>query len=79
MQSLGFDMPKVSDYINVLIEKVSGYIVASVRLHLVPSVDDLMTRFGLYPSDSSDDMSCLVNIIEFYIYSMGLKKSKEEA
>lgn len=75
IQAVGLDMPKVSDYINVLIEKVSGYILASVRLHLVPSADDLKTRFGLY---SSDDMSCLVNIIEFYIYNMGLKQSKEE-
>ena len=75
VQSLGLDMPSIDEYVNSIISNINNIVIESLRLHVVPSTESVLTKLGIDDIKSTKYVNIIDNIIEFYINNMGLKHS----
>ena len=74
MQSLGYDMPSVTNYIDSVINRISKTIIPSLRLHDRPTTMEVMASLG-QKEDYIVYYNYIKSIINLYIDNMGLKNS----
>ena len=74
MQSLGYDMPSVTNYIDSVINRISKTIIPSLRLHNRPTTMEVMASLG-QKEDYIVYYNYIKSIINLYIDNMGLKNS----
>ena len=78
MLAAGFDVPSVDEYVNTIIAIINKGLFEVLRLHKIPSLDNLICKLGIKSDDVNDYYDTLIsNIIGLYIDNMGLKPTSD--